>query len=98
MNKVLMALVFVAALVALAVIFLGGVSSYDLQGLALVPMKLLALVLWIYFYSRVMPLLGDDDVNEDWERINSGNLAVALYRALEYAVIVIAGAMLIYKV
>lgn len=82
---------------ALFVLF-GGMSAYDLQSIGLVFVRLNAWVLVIIFYPRLMAKLGDDDLEEDWKRINDGNVAVAAYRGLEFAVVGFASAMLIFKI
>lgn len=79
-------------------IVLGGGSAYDLQSIGLVFVRLNAWVLAIIFYPRLMARFGDDDLEQDWHRINDGNLAVALYRLGEFAVVGVAAALLIGKV
>lgn len=79
-------------------IILGGGSAYDLQSIGLVFVRLNAWMLAIIFYPRLMARFGDDDLEQDWKRINDGNLAVAAYRGVEFAVVGVAAAVLIAQV
>jgi hypothetical protein len=88
------ALIFASALF----IALGGINAYDLQSIGATFVRLNAWVLVVTLYPRLMAKLGDDDLEQDWQRINDGNLAVAAYRSVEFAIVGIAAAMLIYKI
>lgn len=85
-------------LASILIVLLGGASAYDLQSIGLVFVRLNAWILAIIFYPRLMSALGDDDLEDDWKRINDGNVAVAAYRGVEFAVVGIAAALLIFKV
>lgn len=81
-----------------AVIYLGGTSSFDLLGFALVVVRMLGWILVVSFYYPLAAALGDDDLQEDYARINDGNVAVAVFRGLELAGISFTAAMLISKI
>lgn len=89
-----------AALIVFSALFIlaGGLSSYDVQSLGLVFVRLNMWVLAVVFYPKLMALMGDDDLEEDWKRINDGNTAVAAYRGVEFAIVGIAAALLIFKI
>lgn len=91
-------LMVLLAVLSLVVIRIGGTNAYDVQGFGLVFVRLNIWVLAVVFYQRLAAALGDDDLENDWTRINDGNLAVALYRVGEFAVVGIAAAVLVGKV
>lgn len=86
--------VFIAALLC----FLVADSAYDWQAIKLVFLRVNLWFLAITFYSAAKSLIQDDDDAEDWSRINTGNVAVAVYRGAEYASVGIAAAMLVAKI
>lgn len=91
-------LVTLLALLSLLVVRIGGTNAYDMQGMGLLFVRLNAWLLAVMFYRALAAALGDDDLEQDWTRINDGNLAVALYRVGELAVVGLATAMLVAKV
>ena len=99
MRKNLVAMLAgVLIITSILFVLIGGGSAYDLQSIGLVFVRLNAWFLAIIFYPRLMSALGDDDLEDDWKRINDGNVAVAAYRGVEFAVVGIASALLIFKV
>lgn len=92
-----------ALLVALAVasFFAVGMtdnSTYDIQSLILSVFRLNVLMIWVMFVLKLRAAIEGDDLEEDWKRIDQGNIATAIYRGAEFAGIVVAGALLIQKV
>lgn len=85
-------------LAALAVIHLGGTSKFDMLGFCLMMVRMLAWVVGVSFYFPLMAALGDDDLEQDYSRINDGNVAVAVYRGLELAVVGATAAVLISQI
>lgn len=97
-QLILAALVIVLGVTSFFVLKAGGTNAYDMQAIGLVFVRLNMWVLTVVFYQRLMAALGDDDVETDWDRINAGNVAVSVYRAVELIVIGGASALLISKV
>lgn len=91
-------LVVTLAILSGLVLLANGMAVYDLQSMGLIFVRINAWIIALSFYRMVAAALGDDDLEADWGRINEGNVAVALYRAVEFAVIGAALAMLVYKV
>lgn len=93
------ALFVVAALfLAIMVLRLGGNSDYDMQALAKVAATIIIWFLIVVGYARIKALVEEDDLVQDWLRINDGNVAVAIYRGLELFGVSIAAALLITKI
>lgn len=98
-RKITLAALIVAMTVgALFVLRLGGTSTFDVLGFALLLVRMLAWALVVAFYYPLNAALGDDDLEQDYARINDGNTAVAVFRGLEFAVVGITAAMLISKI
>ena len=87
-------LMLIAALLAYAVVE----SSYDWQAIKLVFLRLNIWFLAVTFYAAAKSLIEDDDYEADWERINSGNVAVAVYRAVAFGAVAVAAGMLVGKI
>lgn len=94
----------VAIIVISAVVFsflvvrIGGYSDYDFQGLGLTVLRLNLLMLWVMFVLKLRAAAEGDDLDEDWKRIDGGNIATGVYRGLEFLGLVVAGALLIGKI
>lgn len=91
-------LVIVLSVLSFKALNAGGGNDYDWQSLWLVLARLNMWVLAIVFYRNLMAAMGDDDLEADWQRINDGNIAVALYRLTEFAVMGITAGLLISKI
>lgn len=94
----LLGLVAIMILGALFVLRLGGTATFDVLGFSLLLVRMLAWVLIVAFYYPLNAALGDDDLEKDYGRINDGNIAVAVFRGLEFAVVGATAALLITKV
>lgn len=90
----------VAALVlsALLVLHLGGTSKFDMIGFGLMCVRMLAWVVGVSFYFPLMAALGDDDLEQDYARINDGNAAVAIYRGAELLIVGATNAVLVSQI
>lgn len=73
-------------------------SDYDYHAWLLTAARMAVLALYVMFIMKLIALIEGDDIEEDWKRIDSGNVATAVFRGLEFASLVIAAAMLIAKV
>ena len=79
-------------------IMLGGASTYDIQGMVLVFTKLTIWVIAVGYYQKLMSAMGDNDMEDDWKRMNEGNLGISIYRTAQLVVVGIASAVLINKI
>lgn len=100
---------FAVALVVIAFIFgiadavLGFMTSddpadYGRQGFLLGVLRVMFWFIIVVGYAPMKALLEEDDVKQDWARINDGNTAVGLYRGLELLGVSVAAALLIAQI
>lgn len=85
-------------LASMIVLKLGGKSDFDMIGFGLMCVRMTAWAIGVSFYYPLMAALGDDDLEEDYQRINSGNAAVAIYRGFEFAVVGATAAVLVSQI
>lgn len=95
-RKLTLFLIMLALVLAcVSVILLGGKSTFDMLGFALLWVRMTAWALLVSFYYPLMAALGEDDLAEDYQRINDGNVAVAIDRAGEFIVVGATAAVLV---
>lgn len=92
---ILLALLLITGMSALV---MGGTSTFDLLGMVLTAFRMTAWVIGVSAYYPLMVAMGEDDLEKDWQRINDGNVAVAVFRGLEFAVVGITLALLLSQI
>ena len=81
-----------------AALLMGGTSTFDMLGFTLTVFRMTYWMLGVALYYPLLAALGENDLEEDWNRINAGNVAVALYRGLEFLVVGVTLAVLISQI
>lgn len=97
-RLIFIGLVLMFLLFALLSFNLGGGGKYDGQGFTLLFMRM---ALWLILVTIIYPIraaMEDDDLEEDFERINQGNVAVAIYRGAEFLIVGAAAAVLVSQI
>lgn len=87
-----------ALLISVVAIYFEATTDYDWQSIKLALLRVTVWVLFVLFYTKVKSLFEDDDDEEDWARINAGNVAVSVYRGLELLGVCIAASMLVWQI
>lgn len=105
MRKFVSAAVFIALCVLLGVmvIHLAALketdpTAYDRQAFTLFGVRVLSWFLIVVGYAPIKSLFEEDDLEQDWSRIDAGNISVGNYRGLELLGVSIAAAVLVTKV
>lgn len=75
-----------------------GKGNYAVQSHVLMIWQVATLVLWVSCADYLLSLISGDDLESDYQRIDSGNVAVATYRGAERGCLILAGALLIFKI
>ena len=100
MKRVVILLLLSAIAVGLPfyTVGLSGHATYDLQSILVAAQRCAYFILWSISILYIFTALTDDDLEKDYDRINQGNVAVAIYRGAQLYGIYYAGSVLLAKV
>ncbi len=75
-----------------------GDAEFTTGTVLVVLLKLSLLLAWVFIAGRILDAANKDEFHADKKRIDDGNVAVALSRTGGFAVLVIAGAILLAQI